>query len=145
MASSDLCYLSIAEASELIADQKLSPVELANAHLERIEQTNSKLNSFITLLKDKTVAAAEEVEQAIQSGNRIGPLHGIPVGLKDLYYTKGVRTTIGSKILSDFVPDYDAAVAEKFAEAGAIIIGKLQMHEFALGATSENPHYGPRS
>jgi len=143
MASSDLCYLSIAEASELIADQKLSPVELANAHIERIEQTNSKLNSFITLLKDKTVAAAEEAEQAIQSGNRIGPLHGIPIGLKDLYYTKGVRTTIGSKILSDFVPDYDAAVAEKFAEAGAIIIGKLQMHEFALGATSENPHYGP--
>ena len=110
MASSDLCFLSIFEASELIGSKQLSPVELVNAHIERIEQTDGKLNSFITLLKEESALAAEKAEQAIQSGNYLGPLHGIPIGLKDLYYTKGIRTTIGSKILQDFVPEYDAAV-----------------------------------
>ena len=82
-------------------------------------------------------------EREIASGEYRGPLHGVPIGLKDLYYTKGVRTTVGTKILRDFVPDYDAAVTERFAEAGAVLMGKLQMHEFALGATSVNPHDGP--
>lgn len=143
MQSNEICFLSIAEAAGLIASKKLSPVEVISAHLERIEQTDGKLNSFITLLREESLNAAREAERAIQSGNYIGPLHGIPVGLKDLYYTRGVRTTIGSKIMQDFVPDYDAAVTERFRQAGAIIIGKLQMHEFALGSTSENPHYSP--
>ena len=143
MQSSDICFLSIAEAAELIAGKQLSPVELVNAHLERIDQTDGKLNSFITLLRDESIAAAKEAERAVQGGNHLGPLHGIPIGLKDLYYTKGVRTTVGSKILRDFVPETDAAVTERFRQAGAIIIGKLQMHEFALGATSVNPHDGP--
>jgi aspartyl-tRNA(Asn)/glutamyl-tRNA(Gln) amidotransferase subunit A len=143
MQSNEICFLSIAEAAGLIASKKLSPVEVISAHLERIEQTDGKLNSFITLLREESLDAAREAERAIQSGGYTGPLHGIPIGLKDLYYTRGVRTTIGSKIMRDFVPDYDAAVTERFRQAGAIIIGKLQMHEFALGSTSENPHYGP--
>ena len=143
MESTAICTLSIAEASELIARKELSPVDVITAHLERIEDTDGGLNSFITLLRDESLAAAKDAERAIQSGGYIGPLHGVPIGLKDLYYTKGVRTTVGSKIMRDFVPDFDAAVTEKFRDAGAIIIGKLQMHEFALGATSVNPHDGP--
>ena len=143
MKSTAICFLSIAEASALIASKELSPVDIIAAHLERIEETDGRLNSFITLLRDESLAAARDAERAIQSGDHIGPLHGIPIGLKDLYYTKGIRTTVGSKIMRDFVPDYDAAVTERFRDAGAIIIGKLQMHEFALGATSVNPHDGP--
>ena len=141
--ASDLVYLSIAEAADLVASKELSPVEIVDAHLQRIDATDDRLNSFITLLRDESVAAARHAEQSIASGNYLGPLHGLPIGLKDLYYTKGIRTTIGSEIMRDFVPDTDAAVTERFRAAGAIIIGKLQMHEFALGSTSENPHYGP--
>lgn len=139
----DLTTLPITHAAPLIAARELSPVDLAKAHIERIRQTDGALNSFITLLADEALAAAQAAEQAIQAGDYLGPLHGIPIGLKDLYYTKGVRTTIGSKIMRDFVPDYDAVVTERFAAAGAVLLGKLQMHEFALGVTSENPHYGP--
>ena len=143
MDPSELVFLSIADAAELVAGRELSPVEIVDAHLRRIDGTDGALNSFITLLRDESMAAAREAERAIASGGYIGPLHGLPIGLKDLYYTKGVRTTMGSKIMGEFVPDADAAVTERFHAAGAILIGKLQMHEFALGATSENPHYGP--
>ncbi len=143
MPTNDLHYLTISEAASLIESKQLSPVELVAAHLERIEQTDERLNSFITLLAEEATEAAAVSETEIQNGGYRGPLHGIPIGLKDLYYTKGVRTTVGSKIMRDFVPDYDAAVTERFRDAGAILLGKLQMHEFALGATSENPHDGP--
>ena len=143
MSTSDLYYLSISEAADLLQSGKLSPVDLVNSHLERIEATDERLNSFITLLAEESLGAARDAERSIGSGDYLGPLHGIPIGLKDLYYTKGIRTTIGSKILRDFVPDTDAAVTESFKKAGAIIIGKLQMHEFALGPTSINPHDGP--
>ena len=139
----ELHYLSISEAADLISRKRLSPVELVKAHLERIEATEPSLNSFITLLSDDALESARNAERDIQSGGYRGPLHGIPIGLKDLYYTKGVTTTIGSRIFRDFVPDYDATVTERFAEAGAVLMGKLQMHEFALGATSVNPHDGP--
>ena len=143
MPADDLHYLTISEAAALIETKQLSPVELVAAHLERIEQTDERLNSFITLLADEATAAAKDAETEIRNGDYRGPLHGIPIGLKDLYYTKGIRTAVGSKIMRDFTPDYDAAVTERFQEAGAILMGKLQMHEFALGATSENPHDGP--
>ncbi len=143
MPDNDLNYLTISEAAALIESRQLSPVELVRAHLERIGQTDGQLNSFVTLLADEATAASRGAEAEISAGNYRGVLHGIPIGLKDLYYTKGVRTTVGSKIMGDFVPDYDAAVTERFRDAGAILLGKLQMHEFALGATSENPHHGP--
>ena len=141
--ASDLCFLSLAEASKLIGARELSPVDLVRAHLDRIDATDSRLNSFITLLASESEAAARTAEREMGLGSYRGPLHGIPVGLKDLYYTRGIRTTVGSKIMGDHVPDYDAGVVERFAEAGAILMGKLQMHEFAMGPTSENPHYGP--
>ena len=143
MSRADLCFTSISEASALIESRELSPVELVEAHLARVEETEPKLNAFITLLADEALEQANAAEREIAAGNYKGALHGIPIGLKDLYYTKGVRTTVGSRILRDFVPDYDAAVTENFSEAGAVLIGKLQMHEFALGATSVNPHDGP--
>ena len=141
--AADLVFLSISEASELVSSRQLSPVEIIDAHLRRIEATDGELNSFITLLAEESKGAAQAAEREIASRGHRGPLHGLPIGLKDLYYTKGIRTTIGSKIMGEFVPDFDAAVTERFRAAGAIVIGKLQMHEFALGATSENPHYGP--
>ena len=143
MSPVDTRSLSIAEAARLIARGELSPIELVDAHLERISTTDDRLNSFITVLEPQARSAAEKAETRIRSGQPIGPLHGIPIGLKDLYYTKGVRTTIGSSIMGGFVPDYDATVVSRFLDAGAIIIGKLQMHEFASGATSANIHHGP--
>ena len=143
MGDTDICLLSVAEASDLIARRHISPVEVVEAHLERIEHTEGRLNSFITLMKDEALADARRLEDAIRQGNRLGPLHGIPMGLKDLFYVKGVRATVGSRIMCDFVPATNAAVTERLAAAGAIIIGKLQMHEFALGTTSLNPHHGP--
>ena len=143
MNSQDMCFLTITEAAALLASKELSPVDLVEAHLARISDTGEALNTFVTLLAGEALESAQKAEGEIQTGRYLGPLHGIPVGLKDLYYTKGIRTTVGSKIMGDFVPDYDAAVAESFQEAGAILMGKLQMHEFALGGTSENPHHGP--
>ena len=143
MTRDDLCFLTIGEASELIQGRQLSPVELTTAHLERIDRIEPSLNSFITLLADDALGEARSAEEQIAAGKYIGPLHGIPVGLKDLYFTRGIRTTVGTRILRDFVPEYDAAVTERFREAGAVLLGKLQMHEFALGATSVNPHDGP--
>ena len=139
----DICFLSIAEASYLIAQGELSPVELVKAHLKRIDDIETHLNSFITILDEDALSSAHAAEVDIRSGKRIGDLHGIPIGVKDLCNTKNVRTTIGSKIMSDFVPTEDATVVKRLKSAGAIIIGKLQMHEFAIGVTSENPHYGP--
>lgn len=137
-----LHQLSISEASGLLKSKELSPVDLVDAHLVRLEETDLKLNSFITVLEDTARKSALQAEKEILSGRWRGELHGIPIGLKDLYYTKGVTTTIGSKIYKDFIPEYDARVTKNLTEAGAIILGKLQMHEFALGTTSHNPHYG---
>ncbi len=143
MNADELCFLSISEAAGLIESRQISPVELTRAHLDRIGRTEPALNAFITLLSEESMESAEVAEREIANGEYRGPLHGVPIGLKDLYYTKGVRMTVGTKILRDFVPDYDAAVTERFADAGAVLMGKLQMHEFALGATSVNPHDGP--
>ena len=104
MPSADLCGLTISEASGLLSSGELSPVELVQAHLDRIGETDGRLNSFITVMADTALEAARDAERSISSGAYLGPLHGIPVGLKDLYYTKGVRTTIGSKILRRLHP-----------------------------------------
>lgn len=143
MSDHDLCHLTISEAADLIRRKRISPLELVDAHLERIEATNRRLNSFVTVMADDARAAARAAEQALGRGDDLGPLHGLPIGLKDLYFTSGIRTTMGSKIMADFVPSFDAAVVERLRRAGAIVLGKQQMHEFALGGTSENPHWGP--
>ncbi|HAI99311.1 MAG TPA: Asp-tRNA(Asn)/Glu-tRNA(Gln) amidotransferase GatCAB subunit A, partial [Dehalococcoidia bacterium] len=142
MDASEICYASAGELSPLIKNKDISPVEIIDAHLARIEATEPVLNSFITLLADESRAAARQAEQDIQRGNYRGPLHGIPVALKDLYNTAGVRTTSGSRLFDNFIPAEDCTVAARFRDAGAILLGKLNMHQFAYGPTGENPDYG---
>ena len=142
MDATELCYSSAGALSRLIQRKEISPVEVIEAHLARIEATEPVLNSFITLLPEEARAAARRAEEDIQAGNYKGPLHGIPVGLKDLYNTGGVRTTSGSRIFDNFIPERDCTVAARFREAGAILLGKLNMHQFAYGTTGENPDYG---
>ena len=142
MDASEICYASAGELSPLIKNKDISPVEIIDAHLARIEATEPVLNSFITLLADESRAAARQAEQDIQRGNYRGPLHGIPVALKALYTTAGVRTTSGSRLFDNFIPAEDCTVAARFRDAGAILLGKLNMHQFAYGPTGENPDYG---
>ena len=138
----ELCYLSAGELSRLIGSKEVSPVEVIDAHLARIDATEPALNSFITLLPEHARAAARRAESQIQSGDYRGPLHGIPVGLKDLFNTAGVRTTSGSRLFDTYIPPQDCTVAARFQQAGAILLGKLNMHQFAYGPTGENFDYG---
>lgn len=138
----DLAYASISDVAPQLATGALSPVELTQACLDRISQLNDSVNAFITLLAESALDEARTAEQEIQQGRYRGPLHGIPIAHKDLMYTRGVRTTAGSLVLKDFVPEADATVVRKLREAGSILLGKLNLHEFAAGGTSENPHYG---
>jgi aspartyl-tRNA(Asn)/glutamyl-tRNA(Gln) amidotransferase subunit A len=142
MEASELCYLSLRSLGTLIQRQELSPVEATEAVVDRVEKIDRQLNSFITLLRDEAMAQARAAEREILEGHYRGPLHGIPIAVKDLYYTKGIRTTAGSKILSDFLPTYDATVIARLQDAGAILIGKLNMHEFARGATNSSSVIG---
>ena len=139
---SELCWTPMTELARMIAARNVSPVEVVQAHLDRIAALDGKLKSYITVMGESALAAARTAEAAVQSGADIGPLHGVPVGLKDLYCTKGVKTTGGSKILGDWVPEEDATVVARLAGAGAIALGKLNMHEFAYGPEGLNPHYG---
>ena len=138
----DLTMLTIAEASRKMARKELSPVELTQAALERIERLNPQLNAFITVLAEQALGDARAAEREIMSGHMRGPLQGIPIALKDLCATKGIRTTAGSKILRDYVPTEDATVATRFAQGGTILLGKLHMNEFAYGPDGDNVHYG---
>ncbi|HEX9029097.1 MAG TPA: amidase, partial [Anaerolineales bacterium] len=139
----DTAYLTITQASELIRKGELSPVDLTQAYLERIASLDPQVNSYITITADQALEQARQAEVEIQRGQDRGPLHGIPLALKDLYETRGVRTTAGSRFFADYVPEADAATVQKLHEAGAVLLGKLNMHEIALGVTNNNPHYGP--
>jgi len=138
----DLVWKSMVELARLIKAREVSPVEVVQAHLDRIASLDGRLRSYITVMSDSALAAAKAAEAAVMSGETLGPLHGVPVGLKDLYCTKGVKTTGGSRILSDWAPPEDATVVSRLAGAGAIVLGKLNMHEFAYGPEGLNPHYG---
>ena len=142
MPETELHYMSAWELSGLIRDRRVSPVEVVEACLERIEATEPTLNSFITVLPEQARASAERADQEISRGNYRGPLHGIPVGLKDLFETAGVRTTSGTRIYDNYVPSQDCTVAANFSQAGAVLIGKLNMHPLAFGPTGENGDYG---
>lgn len=141
--ASELCLESLEDVAARIAAKDISPVELTEAVLARIERLDPQLNAFMTVTGEQALAAARGAETEIVAGRYRGPLHGVPVAYKDLFATKGVRTTAGSKILADWVPDYDATAVAKMQDAGAISVGKLAMHEFAYGSTSDNAHYGP--
>ena len=142
-AEPELAFLSIEQAAGLLRQKEISPVELVSACLARIERLNPQLNSFITVLADRARREARSAEREIARGKWKGPLHGIPISLKDNIWTRGIRTTAGSKILADFVPRADSDVAARLAQAGAILLGKTNLHEFAYGVTNDNPHFGP--
>src|SRR4051794_2990829 len=131
-----LHFMTIAEASTLIRDRKLSPVELTEAFLSRIADLDDQLNAYILPLADTARAAAKQAEGEIAAGGWKGPLHGIPIGLKDIYNTAGVRTTGHSALFKDHVPAEDAFTVQCLREAGAVILGKLSTWEFAIGGAS---------
>jgi aspartyl-tRNA(Asn)/glutamyl-tRNA(Gln) amidotransferase subunit A len=139
----DTTNLTIRHLSKLIASREISCLEVVDATIERIQRLNPKLNAFITILDQSAKREAKHADLLIKQGKYLGPLHGIPISLKDLVYIKGVRSTSGSKILADFVPDYDSTITRKLRKAGAIIVGTNNLHEFASGITGINPHYGP--
>jgi aspartyl-tRNA(Asn)/glutamyl-tRNA(Gln) amidotransferase subunit A len=139
---SDLHWRSMTELAGLIAGKQVSPVEVVRAHLDRIAALDGTLKSFITVCADAAMEAARGAEAAMGRGGPAGPLHGVPIGLKDLFNTAGVRTTGGSRILADSVPSSDATVVSRLRGAGAIVLGKLNMHEFAYGPEGLNEHYG---
>lgn len=139
----DPTLLSISEVSKQIEAGELSPVDLVELQLNKIEQLDEKLNAFVTVVPELAKKAAKEAETEIRSGKYRGPLHGIPIGIKDIIDTKGIVTTIGSSIFKNNIPNQDATVVKRLIKAGAILIGKTNTHEFALGVTTNNLHYGP--
>lgn len=143
MAVSELCFSTAAELGRLISRREVSPVEVVDAFLARIQALDPALNCYVTVVADAALAAAEAAEREIGFGNYRGPLHGVPVALKDLFDLAGAKTTASSRILAENVATKDSAVTRRLKQAGAVILGKTNLHEFAFGITTNNPHYGP--
>ena len=135
--------MNIIEASRALRSKKVSSVELTTQALDAISRLGSKLNSFLTVTGDLAKDQARQADAELAQGIDRGPLHGIPIAIKDVYETQGIRTTCGSKLFENYVPERDAAVVEKLRDAGAVSVGKTHMHELAYGVTSNNPHFGP--
>jgi aspartyl-tRNA(Asn)/glutamyl-tRNA(Gln) amidotransferase subunit A len=142
MSDIDLTNLTVARAARLIHTGELSPVELTDAYLERIERLDPTIGAYITVTPERARADARRAAEELATGHDRGPLHGIPIGLKDLFDTAGVRTTGGTNLWTNRVPNQDSAVARKLREAGTVLLGKLNLDEVAAGAGTENPHYG---
>ncbi len=140
--SRELHLLSIAQVSKLLKKKEVSPVELTKICLDRIEEFNPKLNAFITVYSEEAMKQAKKAAHEIARDEYRGKLHGVPLAIKDNIYFADHVTTMGSKIHKDFVSDFDATTVVKLRESGAIFLGKTNMHEYALGATTDNPHYG---
>ena len=134
--------MSIGEAAAGLRARRFSAVDLATAAISRIDRLNPTLRAFITVTAEQALEQARQADRELAMGQDRGPFHGVPVALKDLFYTKGVPTTAGSKVYQNFLPEYNATVVEKLLAAGAVLLGKLNMHEFAYGITSANPHFG---
>jgi aspartyl-tRNA(Asn)/glutamyl-tRNA(Gln) amidotransferase subunit A len=142
VAGQDLQFRSLSDIAEQIRRKDVSPVEVTRAVLDRLERLNPRLNAFMANLGEQALASAQQAEQEIASGQPRGPLHGVPLALKDIFAMRGVPMTAGSKVLGTLAPDYDATVVARLRAAGAIFVGTLQLYEFATGAVL-NPHYGP--
>src|ERR1700730_13817372 len=149
MNETELAFAMIGEIARLFRTGKLSPVELTELMLARIDRTKTKLNAYITVTDESARMQAKRAEAELgvrgkrKSRTDRGLLHGIPISLKDNICTEGIRTTAGSKILRDYFPERDALVVTRLKQAGAVLLGKTNMHEFAYGVTTDNPHYGP--
>ena len=140
--SDDLTMLNIRETAELIRKKKVSPVDLTKACLARIDRLNPALNAFITITSESALEQARVAESEVMRGNWRGPLHGVPIALKDLFDTAGVRTTAASGVFKDRIPAEDAEVVRRLKSAGAVLLGKTNMQEFAFGGTSSVSYFG---
>ena len=145
MARDDLAFLSAAETAQAIATKQTSPVDVVQAYLSRIERLDGHLHAYITVLRDDALAAARQAEQALQRGGALPPLFGVPMAVKDQFWTKGILTTNGSRVYQDFVPSEDATIVTRLKEAGAILLGKLNLSELAMGGTQQPPYGIPRN
>ena len=144
MIKTEIPFLSAADLSELIRKKDVSPVEATEAYLDRIDGLDFKFNAYLTVCRKEALEAAREAEQAIARGDYIGPMHGIPVAVKDQIWSKGVRTTIGSRFMADFFPEEDATALANLKKAGAILLGKTNLTEFALsGSQRYSPNRNP--
>jgi aspartyl-tRNA(Asn)/glutamyl-tRNA(Gln) amidotransferase subunit A len=145
MIETDLAFTPVTELVQLVRDRKVSPVELVRMYLERIDRWDDRLHAYVTVSRDAAFEQAKEAEAAVTRGDRVGPLHGIPIGVKDQFLTKGVRTTNGTRMLAEFVPDDDATAVARLRDAGAILLGKLNMPEGGLLGTRDWPYGQPRN
>lgn len=145
MENKQIPFLSAVHLAGLIKDREVSPVEATQAYLDRIDEVDHQLNSYITVCRDQALAQARQAEREIIEGGYKGPMHGVPVAVKDQFYTKGIRTTGGSNILKDLVPSEDATVMANLNAAGAVLLGKLNMSEFAMGDAFHHPYGRPRN
>lgn len=142
MSASEFCYWPISKLTARYRARRLSPVEVCHAMLDRIERLNPTLNAFIELTGERARAAARVAEQEMSRGVFRGPLHGVPVAVKDLFFMRGAHARAGSLLYRDFQPAFDATAVERLEAAGAVILGRAHMHELAFGVTNVNPHYG---
>src|SRR5215475_4946421 len=142
MTDTDLKKLTLTRAAAMIRRKEISPVELTEAVLRRTQALNDRMRAFITITAETAIERARHAERELLAGNEVGPLHGVPISLKDLYDTKGIRTTAGSRVFENRVPTDDASVVGNLYSAGAVLIGKANLHEFAYGVTTVNPHFG---
>ena len=140
MAAQELCFMTIADLAQQIQQRSISPVEVTQAYLDRIQTIDGQLNSYLTVTAERALQEARAAEAEIQAGSYRGPLHGIPLAHKDIVATKGIKTTCASKVLRDAISDYDATVIERLQAAGSVLLGKLNMNEFATILPS--PYYG---
>jgi aspartyl-tRNA(Asn)/glutamyl-tRNA(Gln) amidotransferase subunit A len=139
----ELPFLTICEVSDLLKRKEVSPVELTQSILNRIEKIESNMHAYISVLRDEALRSAKKAERLISSGTYLGRLHGVPISLKDIFLMKGTRATCGSKILENFISPYDATIVERLKHAGAVVVGKNNMDEFAMGSSTENSYFGP--
>ena len=138
----EICFMTASELSERIRVKELSALEVMEAHLAQIDRVNPKVNAIVTLLPEQAIEQAIAADEALIRGEAAGALHGLPIAHKDLFQTRGIRTTFGSPIFKDFVPDEDALIVERLKKAGAITIGKTNTPEFGAGAQTFNEVFG---
>ena len=141
MNSTEIAFLSAAETARAVKAQELSPTDAVRAYLERIDRMDSRLAAYITVIREEALGSAQTIEDRIKNGEDVGPLAGVPIAVKDQYWTKGVLTTNGSNVYKDFVPSYDSTVIQRLRDAGSVLLGKLNLSELAMGGT-QNPPWG---
>ena len=140
-----LAFGSVDELGRMVRDKDVSPVELTEAYLARVDSLDRRLGAYVTVTSDLALSQAKRAERAVQSGGDVGPLTGVPIAVKDIIHTKGILTSAGSRVLGEHVPDEDSTIVERLRAAGAVLLGKLNLSEFAIGGTIDHPFGTPRN